>query len=206
VARTSPAGELLSLSGSEFLHLCRAVRARTAIGRYRHCASVARTAEKLAVRYGAPSLKARVAGILHDIARLWKNEDLLAYAAAHAIPISADARAMPVLLHAPVGADVACREFGMCDREVLGAIARHTVAVPNMTDLEKILYLADTIEPSRKFEGREVLESAAFRSLDEGLFLSVQESLKYLMLRHVPIAQETIQLYNQLVRRDDGAS
>lgn len=194
------------MSGSSFLDLCRAVRARTGIGRYRHCVSVARTAEKLAARHGAPPLKARVAGILHDIARLWKNEDLVAYAAAHGIPISADGRATPVLLHAPVGADIACREFGICDRELLGAIARHTVAVPNMSDLEKIVYLADTVEPSRTYDGRETLESAAFRSLDEGLFLAVQESLKYLMMRHVPIAQETIQLYNQLVRRDDGAS
>ena len=175
------------------------------VGRYRHCLSVARMAEKLAVRHGASPLKARIAGVIHDVARLWTNDELLTYAAGHGIPISDDAKSAPVLLHAPVAADVARREFGIEDREILGAIARHTVAVPNMTDLEKIVYMADTFEPSRKYEGREALEAAAFRSLDEGLLGCVKASLSHLMARQVPFAQETVVLYNQLVRRHGNA-
>lgn len=196
----------LSMSGSDFIKLCHAVRGRMGRGRYRHSASVARVAEKLAVRHGASPLKARVAGVIHDIARLWKGEELIAYARAHGLPVSDAARNAPVLLHAPVAADIARREFRIGDPDVLGAIARHTVAVPGMTRLEQIVYLADTVEPGRTYEGRAELEAKAFESLDDAMLLAVKESLKYLMTRHVPIAQETVQLYNQMVHRNGNSA
>lgn len=161
--------------------------------------------EKLAVRYRVSPLKARLAGIVHDVARSWKNEELIGYAAEHDIPISDVARAAPVLLHAAVGADIARREYRIEDPELLGAILHHTTAAPNMSDLEKVIYMADTFEPSRKFEGREALEAAAFRSLDEGFEACVRESMKYLQTRRISIARETVELYDQIVRRDAGA-
>jgi predicted HD superfamily hydrolase involved in NAD metabolism len=176
------------------------------VGRYRHCAGVARMAEKLAARHGRSSLKARVAGIVHDVARLWKDEQLLGYAAEHAIPISEEARAAPVLLHAPVGADVARREFGIDDPETLSAIEHHTIAAPGMSDLDKIVYLADTVEPARTFAGRSALEAAAFRSLDEGMIAAIKMSMDYLATRKIQVAKETMQLYDQMVRRYAGAS
>jgi len=162
-------------------------------------------AEKLAVRHGVSPRSARLAGMLHDLARLWRGDDLLAYAAGHGLPISDDERRAPVLLHAAIGAELARAEFGMSDPDVLGAIARHTVARPGMTDLEKIVYVADTIEPSRTYPEREALEAAAFRSLDEGLLGCVRESMRYLSVRRVRAAQETLQLYEELVQRA-GAS
>jgi predicted HD superfamily hydrolase involved in NAD metabolism len=176
------------------------------IGRFRHCAGVARMAEKLAARHGASTRKARVAGIVHDVARLWKDDDLLAYAAEHGIPVTAEAKASPVLLHAPVGADIARREFGIADPETLSAIEHHTIAVPGMSELDKIVYLADTVEPSRKFPARAALEAAAFRSLDEGMLASIKMSMDYLATRKIEVAKETRQLYDQMVRRYAGAS
>jgi predicted HD superfamily hydrolase involved in NAD metabolism len=193
------------MSGADFLRMCKAVRGRMGVGRYRHCAGVARMAERLAVRYGASTLKARVAGVLHDVARLWKSEELIAYADAHGIPVSGEARLAPVLLHAAVGADIARREFGVHDPDVLGAMVHHTIAGPGMTDLEKIVYIADTIEPSRKYEERATLEAAAFRSLDEGLLGCLEESMRYLSSRRIAIAQETTQLYDEMVKRNAGA-
>jgi predicted HD superfamily hydrolase involved in NAD metabolism len=192
------------MSGTEFLDLCKAMRGRMGIGRFRHCAGVARMAERLAVRHRVSSLKARVAGVLHDVARAWNGEMLIAYAGEHGIPVTDEARRAPVLLHAAVGADISKREYGIHDPEVLGAIARHTIAGPMMTDLEKILYMADTFEPSRKFDGREALEAAAFRSLDEGLLACLDLSMKYLSMKHIAIAQETLQLYDEMVKRNAG--
>ncbi len=194
------------MSGMDFLALCERVRARMGAHRFRHCAGVARMAEKLATRHGASPLKARVAGVLHDVARLWKNEDLVAYAQRHALPVSDAARRAPVLLHAPIGAHIARAEFGIADPDVLGAIAHHTVAGPGMTDLEKILYMADTFEPSRAFAGREALERLAFASLDEGMAACVRESMHYLNARGVAIAPETIALYESQVKHHAGAS
>jgi predicted HD superfamily hydrolase involved in NAD metabolism len=197
--------EILSMSGAEFLRLCKAMRGRMGVGRFRHCAGVARMAEKLAVRFAASPLKARVAGILHDVARTWTGEQLIAYAEEHGIPVSGECRLAPVLLHAAVGADIARSEYGVHDPDVLGAIVHHTIAGPNMTDLEKIVYLADTFEPSRKFEEQKVLEAAAFRSLDEGLLLCLHESMKYLSQKRITIAQETVELYDEMVKRNAGA-
>ena len=196
----------LSLSGSEFITLCADVRARTDEHRFKHALRVARMAERLALRYGVSRLKARVAGMLHDIARLWKADALFAYATSHGLPVSESGRKAPVLMHAPVGAEVARSEFGIEDRDVLGAIVHHTVAVPGMSDLEKIVYVADSIEPGRTFPQRAELEAAAFRSLDEGLLACVRASMDHLAARRIAVAQETMDLYDEMMRRHGGAS
>ncbi|MBC5824218.1 MAG: bis(5'-nucleosyl)-tetraphosphatase (symmetrical) YqeK [Candidatus Eremiobacteraeota bacterium] len=188
-------------SAADFLGLCKTVREQLPRTRYRHVLGVARTAEKLAARYGASPLKARLAGMLHDIARAWRPEELFAYATAHGLAVSAAERTSPVLLHARVGADIARRRFGVDDPELLGAMERHTLAVPEMTTLEKVVYLADSLEPSRTFGGRDELAAACERSLDEGLLACVKGSLDHLMLRNIAFAPETVALYNELVQR-----
>lgn len=139
--------------------------------------------------------------MLHDLARGWTPQEMIAYARRRSMRISAVEHISPVLLHARIGADLARREFGVDDPEVLGAIERHTVAVPNMSVLEKCLYLADSIEPARRFPDRDKLAALAQASLDEALLGSVRSSLRYLLERGVTIAAQTIDLYNQLVER-----
>jgi predicted HD superfamily hydrolase involved in NAD metabolism len=187
------------------LSLCRAVRARFAPPRYRHVLGVARMAEKLARRYGASTLKARTAGLLHDVARQWSPDELLAYAAVHGLAIDDAERAAPVLLHARVGADVARREFGVDDRDTLAAIETHTVAVTGMSDLQKIVFIADSCEPSRRFEGRAALEAAAFVSLDAGMRAGLQSSFEHLKARGIPIAPHSVEVYDQLIGHDEKA-
>lgn len=179
------------------------MRARLTRDRYRHCVSVARAAEKLAVRHGASPLKARIAGVLHDVARQWKPAELLAYAERHDIPVSDVEKTYPVLLHAAVGADIARRDFGIDDPDILGAITRHTVAVPGMSPLEKIVYEADTFEPGRTFADRERLEMLAYTSLDAGLLACVTSSIQYLSGRQIPSAAETLALFDELVKSHD---
>ncbi len=159
---------------------------------------VARTAERLARRYGVASAKARVAAMLHDIAREWTADRLLAYARRHGLRISDAELKTPILLHAPVAAHIARERFGVDDPQMLLAIKRHTVAEPGMSDLEKIIYIADTIEPSRSFEEREPIAAAADRSLDEGLKLCIKSSMEYLTERGIPIPPQTLALYNHL--------
>jgi predicted HD superfamily hydrolase involved in NAD metabolism len=180
--------------------MCRAMRKRLPRDRYRHCLSVARSAEKLASRHGASACKARVSGVLHDVARTWSKSELLDYAVAHGVPVGDAERAHPVLLHAQIGADVARSEFGVDDAEILGAIARHTVAVPGMSLLEKVVYEADTFEPGRDYPGRARLEATAMQSIDAGLLACVASSLEYLKARRIAPAPETLALYDELVK------
>ena len=163
-------------------------------------------AERLACRYGVSTLKARIAGILHDVARLWKPAAALAYARSHGLPVSDVARGAPVLMHAAIGAEIARCDFGIEDRDVLGAIAHHTVAGMGMSDLEKVVYVADSIEPGRKFPERAALDAAAFRSLDEGLYACVRASMEHLAARRVAVAQETLELYEDMMKRYGDAS
>ena len=175
-------------------------------GRFRHSLGVARMAERLAARHNASTGSARLAGLLHDVARTWSSDELLGYAAAHDIPVGVEAQAAPVLLHAAIGADIARNEYHVEDPAVLGAIAHHTVAAPGMSDLEKIVYLADTFEPSRVYPGRSALEAAAFRSLDEGMLLGLKASMDHLASRNLKPLKETMALYDQMMERYAGAS
>jgi predicted HD superfamily hydrolase involved in NAD metabolism len=188
----------------EFLDLCATVRSNLSRDRYRHVLGVARTAERLARRYGVSTHKARVAAMIHDIARMWNKEQLFDYARRNGIVITAAEQDAPVLLHARVGAHIASARFGVTDPQMLLAIERHTVAVPGMSDLEKILYIADTIEPSRSFPQRAVLAAAADRSLDEGLLACIKSSMEYLTASGIPISLQTLALYNELVQRGEA--
>lgn len=165
---------------------------------------VARMGECLARRYGAPSRKVRVAALIHDIARAWAAPDLLAFMAERGLSVSEDERRSPVLLHARVGAELAREKFGVDDPEVLAAIAHHTVAQPGMSDVEKILYIADAIEPSRTFPGRAALEAAAFRSLDEGMLVCIKSSLEHLNNSRVSAAAPTLALYDELIAHGEA--
>jgi HD superfamily phosphohydrolase YqeK len=109
-------------------------------------------------------------------------------------------------MHAAIGAEIARSEFGIADGDVLGAIAHHTVAGPGMTDLEKVLYVADSIEPGRTFAARAALEAAAFRSLDDGLLACVRASMDHLTATRVAVAQETLDLYDDMMKRYGDAS
>jgi predicted HD superfamily hydrolase involved in NAD metabolism len=169
--------------------------------RYRHVLGVARTAERLARRYGVDTRKARLAAMLHDIARTWGTEKLFDYMRRNRLPISVAERNAPALLHARIGAHIARDQFGIDDPLVLLAIERHTVAVPGMSDLEKILYIADTIEPSRGFSSLPELAEKADRSLDEGLLACIKSSIEYLQSKGIAIAPETRALESELVRR-----
>jgi predicted HD superfamily hydrolase involved in NAD metabolism len=192
-------------NGVEFVALCRAVRERMPAARYRHVLGVARAAEKLAARHGASPHGARIAGIVHDIARHWPPEELLAYARKHGMDVSPVERAEPVLLHARVAAEIAHTDFGIDDPEVLAAIASHTVARPRMSVLEKCVYVADSVEPSRTFADRAVLAELAERDLDAGFFAALQSSIRHLTRVGVPIAPETVEVYNEMVSHAEQA-
>lgn len=122
--------------------------------RYAHSVRVARYAELLARRHGVDPRKARVAGMLHDLARLYSAERLLAESAARGLPIGAREREHPTLLHAALGAALAREKFGVEDPEILSAIEKHTLGADEMSPLDCVIYLADSLEPNRKFVER----------------------------------------------------
>ncbi len=159
--------------------------------RYAHCVRVARMSENLARAHGADPAKARLAGMLHDLARLYSAERLLRESVEYGVEIDEYAREHPVVLHAPLSAKLAQTMFGVEDPEVLGAIAKHTLGAAKMSTLDCILYLADGLEPGRDFSERAQLAALAEHDLAEAMRATIRSTLRYLTQRHLPIAPQT---------------
>jgi predicted HD superfamily hydrolase involved in NAD metabolism len=144
--------------GDGFASLTRRVREHLGQDdRYEHSLRVARCADTLAQRHGLDARKARVAGLLHDLARLYAPGRLLAECEARGFTIEAFERRHPVLLHARLGAAIARERFGVDDSDVLSAIEKHTTAAGEMSPLDCVVYLADSLEPGRNFNERAAL-------------------------------------------------
>ncbi|HWS30664.1 MAG TPA: nicotinate-nucleotide adenylyltransferase [Clostridia bacterium] len=148
--------------------------------RYTHSMGTVRAAIWLAERCNVDTQKARLAALLHDCAKVSKAQ-MRAYLERFQICPYAYAKNAPGILHGPVGAEVAHAEYGVEDPEVLLAIANHTVCSQGMGALEKIIYLADKIEPTRDYQGVTPIRAAAARSLNEGVLACMDHTIAYLM-------------------------
>ena len=175
-----------------FPALTRAVRERLAQEhRFAHVVRVARLAGRLANAHGADARQARLAGMLHDLARLYPVERLVRECEERGLAIDDFERANPIVLHARLGAELARDEFGVCDEPVLSAIRLHTTAGPAMTQLDEIVYLADALEPGRDFAGRAELERLAFENPTRAMRAVLAGSVEYLRARGLAVAPAT---------------
>ena len=157
------------------------LKERLTPGRLSHSLGVSETAGKLALQYGTEPEKARIAGLVHNCARELPNNILLQKAQSFGIVISDVELANPSLLHAPVGAHLAKADFGIEDEQVLQAVKRHTTGAPAMTVLDKIVFLADYIEPNRFFPGVDKLRETAKTSLDDAVIAAYDQTLQFII-------------------------
>lgn len=180
-------------SGLDFVLAARRVREHIdQTHRYAHILRVARTAELLAAAHGVDTRQARIAGLLHDLARLYPGERLVRESAERGLAIDAFERANPVVLHARLGAELARQWFGITDEAVLEAIRKHTLAAATMSPLDEILYLADGLEPGRDFDGRAELLALAFDDLSAAMRAALDASLAYQRDRSLTVAPQTL--------------
>ncbi|MBV9232499.1 MAG: bis(5'-nucleosyl)-tetraphosphatase (symmetrical) YqeK [Candidatus Eremiobacteraeota bacterium] len=161
--------------------------------RYAHSVRVARCADVLAQRHGSSRVKARTAGLLHDLARLYTKTQLLAECEARRLPIAAFERARPVLLHAKLGASLARELFGVHDGDVLSAIEKHTTAAAEMSPLDCIVYLADSLEPARQFMQRTALWELAMHDLTRAMREVLDVTMRHYAGKGLAPAPTTLQ-------------
>ena len=170
---------------------------RLSARRYEHTLGVEYTCCALAIRYGADMEQARLAGLLHDCAKHYSGERLLKKCEEYKLPVSEYEKAFPELLHAKVGAYLAKEKYGIEDEEILRAIDCHTTGKPDMTLLEKILYIADYMEPNRdRAPGLKEIRTLAFTDLDACLLRILSGTLHYLKSRGSIIDPQTEATYN----------
>ncbi len=149
--------------------------------RFRHSRDVSRTAVRLAECWDIDIEKARMAGILHDCARNLKGDELLSVAQSNGLELGDIEKLQPALVHAPLGAVLAQRRFGVADPEILQAICRHTTGAAHMSQLDKIIYLADCIEPGRNYPGVEQPRELAEKNLDAAVLVAYDHSIRFVL-------------------------
>ena len=149
--------------------------------RYEHTLGVAYTAMNLASIYGADIKKAEIAGLLHDCAKGMSNEELLDFCKKYNITVTEFEKRNPFLLHSKVGSFIAASKYDIKDNDILNAILNHTTGRPSMSLLEKIVFVADYIEPNRKtIPCLEESRKLAFSDLDKALLFILENILRYL--------------------------
>ena len=165
--------------------------------RYEHTLGVAYTATNLAFVYEIDTKKALVAGLLHDCAKCLSHQKRISVCKKNEIDISDVERDNPVLLHAKVGAFYAKEKYGIQDEEILNAILYHTTGRPDMGILEKIIYVADYIEPHRKkLPKLSEIRKIAYRDIDVAIYMILENSLMYLEKGDAKIDSTTRKTYD----------
>lgn len=172
--------------------------------RYRHSIGVMETARELAVRYGEDPDRARLAGILHDCGRQYgREESLRLMDALGYVPHDVE-RHNPMLLHGRIGAILARERFAVADDGILSAIACHTTGKTGMSLLDKIIYIADYIEPNRNGDWVYPMRAMAFKDLDSCLVMCADSTLTFEMKKGNPIHPDTIRMRNAILMERAG--
>lgn len=170
--------------------------------RWEHSERVRDQAVKLAIKLGAETRKAALAGILHDCARDMSCQELLNKAEEFGIILDSVTLNSPSIIHAVVGPEIAKRELGVSYIDILNAIRYHTTGRENMSLLEKIIFISDAVEPSRNYPGVERIREALNISLDKAILLSLENTLNYLVNERQLIHEDTIKARNYLLMND----
>ncbi len=149
--------------------------------RFEHTLGVAYTAAALAMCNHVDTESAIIAGLLHDCAKCLSDEKRLSICEKRNMSISKVERRNPSLLHAKVGSILAMEEYDIDDMDIIQAIMNHTTGRPGMSALEKIIFVADYMEPGRnKAKNLDLIREMAFYNLDDALFKILEDTLVYL--------------------------
>ena len=167
--------------------------------RYNHSLSVRDTAVMLARKHGEDELKARIAGLVHDCAKNKNNKEIVEMVEENGYNIDMVCKNSPDLLHGLAGAIIAKNLMGIQDEDVLNSIAYHTTGRKEMSLLEKIIYIADYIEPLRKFPGVDNLRETVQKDLEEGILLSFNNTINYVISLGQLLHMDTIEARNYLI-------
>ncbi len=167
--------------------------------RYEHTIGVSYTAAALAMRYGYEVKKAQLAGLLHDCAKHYSDERILQLCEKYNISMTEVEKRNPFLLHAKLGAFLAMHKYHIEDEEIISAILVHTTGKPEMGLLDKIIYVADYIEPNRyRAPNLAKVRKLAFENIDEAYKEILIQTIRYLEKSQGEIDDMTYKAYESV--------
>jgi predicted HD superfamily hydrolase involved in NAD metabolism len=153
----------------------------------------------MAEQFGISRNQAHVTGLLHDYAKGIAGSELLILAADFGIPLTTEDRLLPDLLHGPVGAKMLEHDVGITDSEMLSAIAAHTLGSLRMSTLDKIIFLADMIEPGRDYPMMDRLSCLCERDLDAAMLFALDITIRYCLDQARILHPRTIAVRNRFL-------
>lgn len=169
--------------------------------RYIHSIGVRDCAVSLAYQYGEDEEKAEIAGLVHDCAKNLEDKDLIDMATESGYKLDLVSKAEPQLLHGLCGSIIAEKIMGISDKYILDSIIYHTIGRENMTKLDKIIYLADYIEPNRNFQGVDYLRNLSYLDLNKAMLYAFDNTIKYVISKGKLMHMETIKGRNYILQR-----
>ena len=167
--------------------------------RYEHTLGVVETAKALAKINGVDLKKAEIAALAHDVAKNMTVDSMKKIIEDNNIELTYETLKTPELWHSIVGPIVAEEVFKIKDKDILNAMRWHTTGRENMSTLEKIIYMADMIEPKRNFPGVESLRKDTFEDLDKGFLMALNHTIKYLLSKGFYVDINTIKARNFII-------
>ena len=167
--------------------------------RYNHTIRVRDTAVELAKIYNVDLEKAYVAGMLHDCAKIRDEKELIEVSFDYGLNLTDDMEKAPQIIHSFLGAIISEKKYGIEDEDILNAIRFHTTGRENMSDLEKIVFLADYIEPMRNFSGVDKARKLACEDLNKAMIYSLNNTILFLCNKDEYIALDTIKARNYIL-------
>ena len=170
-------------------------------GRFKHTLAVADCAEEMARHHGLDPVKARCAGLAHDLAKEIPMQDQVSLARRWDLLHYPEDEQNPAVLHGPLAAYWLEHYFKVDDADVLAAVASHTLGRPGMSPLEMLVYSADLTERNRVFPKVDILRQSLYDDLEKGTLDCVERTLIYLKHRNNPIHPLTQMTYEDLQRR-----
>jgi predicted HD superfamily hydrolase involved in NAD metabolism len=166
-----------------------------------HSIGVMNTALELYEKWGGNRTVLTYAALLHDVARDIPIQNLVEIAIENGYNIDPIEKENPILLHAPVGAIIAKKDFGVKDENILNCIKFHTTGRPGISLNEAIIYVSDFIEPGRNFDDARKVREIAFVDLTEAVLEETTLNVTYLMNSRKPIHTRTIEMFNSLLKK-----
>ena len=170
------------------------------IKRFQHSLRVAEIAKELGEIYEGDLQKIHIAALLHDCGKITSKNNLLKKAYDFDIILDDIMLENTELIHGPLGAKIAEKQYSIKDREILNAIYYHTTGRENMNLTEKIIFISDYIEPGRAFLGVEEVRKFAYIDINKSVLLAMNQTIKFLIDKNKLISDETIKARNSLIK------
>ncbi len=181
------------------------IKQRLSEKRFKHSIGVAETAKAYAHMLGVDAQKAYMAGLVHDAAKEMPFDEMLDICKKGNVMPDSEELKNKALLHAPAGAAM-LEDLGIKDEDIKNAVRYHTVGRRGMSNLEKIIYLADMLEPSRDYPEADMLREKVRRSFDEAFRDALKFSIIWNMEKGRVVHEGTLHAYNEITEERNEQS